>query len=330
MINKITILCINQDIITIAVLCTTIKQVYSKCPVAATIKPCSCYDSGDSRSLSCYSANITDVKGLFQNISKALDEKDRQFDSLSLSLQSVAELPAQAFADIKFKKVSISGSKVLKHIDGDLLKGNSDSVIEFSASSLNLTDNLDIYNLVNSLEHLETLTLSRNNLNIIPENAFKEHKNLTTLKITSEQHLKISGNAFKSLGSSLRYMEIASANITAISDNAFAFDDTLKENLRLILNTDTIDLSGISKSAFAGAKRPISLVLIKDKTILYLDEAVFSTFMKGNPLNEVMTQIDCTECKNVWLKKPEFATQVNGIFCTNGLELNDPKNFVGC
>ena len=89
-------------------------------------------------------------------------------------------------------------------------------------------------------------------------------------------------------------------------------------------------MSGISKSASRDAKRPVSLLLFNDKGITYLDESTFGTFMTENPLNEVITHISCSDCKNVWLKKPEFKSHVNGLFCTNGRKLVDPRNFAGC
>ncbi|CAG2172403.1 unnamed protein product [Oppiella nova] len=307
----------------------TLDQVHSKCPAPALLKPCQCNDDDvDATVLSC-SENMADIKGHFENISKALDEKDRQFEALYISLSNATELPAEAFADLKFKQVLIKGSNI-KHIDPQIFKGTTDSVVELQLYWLSIANNSDIFDMINMLDNLEILLIADCNLHTIPENAFKEHKNLTTLKIGGEKLAKISGNAFRALGSSLRYMSISSANITAISDNAFAFDDSLKTNLRLILSTDTIDMSGISKAAFKGAKRPVSLVLLDDKTITYLDESTFSTFMTENPLNEVITQINCNECRNAWLMKPEFKSHVNGIYCTNGLDLNDPTNFAGC
>jgi len=101
-------------------------------------------------------------------------------------------------------------------------------------------------------------------------------------------------------------------------------------NLRIVCQENDIDMSGENKCAFTTGKRPVSLVLIDNKAFEYMDESIIGTFLKQNQLNEVITQIDCNDCRNVWLKGQEFETRADGMICENAKYFFDQDNFIGC
>jgi len=75
-------------------------------------------------------------------------------------------------------------------------------------------------------------------------------KNLESFSSNWINYPKISENVFKSLGSTLRYVEIINATIVTIDCNAFVLNDTKGYNLRIVWQENDIDMSGENKCAF--------------------------------------------------------------------------------
>ena len=155
-----------------------IDKAQTKCPDERKIAPCTCNDYYGPIRLGCKVSNIDDIKGLFQNISKALDANEKLIDEFLLADVTFSELPGHLFGDLTFKSVAFLNFTNLNYMDEQLFNGTETSIETIIFEKLNLTDRANMFKAINTLVNLRELILTEVDFHTIPENAFETHSKL--------------------------------------------------------------------------------------------------------------------------------------------------------
>ncbi|XP_054164788.1 uncharacterized protein LOC128962439 [Oppia nitens] len=320
-----------QNFIIITIWCLILAQLInaSKCPKPELLKPCTCVEISSKPYLDCTADHNLNLPELFAKLSRELPREERYFENIHISGDKIVELPANMFADIKFHRVELKDCQNLRSIDRHVFNGTVDSIRSLSLIRLPLNesnDNTAVFDIINSLHSLQELYFESINLNTVPNNAFSKLDNLSLISFRRVSTNSIGKNVFKQL-KSLRFLEFYEVNTLNISDNAFSFDET-DVRLRFIIIFSAFNNSVISGQTFDGMLRPVTLIFLHNDKIQYISKDTFNRFIQQNPSHELIAHIDCNDCRNYWLLM--ISKQNNGIYCTNGRQLNDKRNFINC
>ena len=126
--------------------------------------------------------------------------------------------------------------------------------------------------------------------------------------------------------------------IHSIDSNAFNFDKHSDKKLVIEFNDCHINGSAFAEYSFNGTKTETVLVFnntIGTSQLKYLDEKVFENFMNDvdelNQIYLVNNELDCEDCKNVWLRKHmKLQSKIKPLKCSNGLDFNAFDTFNKC
>lgn len=129
--------------------------------------------------------------------------------------------------------------------------------------------------------------------------------------------------------------------MTEIPKDVFVFDKKSEIPLDVCLYNNP-KLTKFDGQAFTQMGRPVTLDFSGERFISgsfknqlpVLEEKVFLPFLKANELNNIEMkgqQIDCTDCRNAWIKKDPKLTErvVNGM-CADGLPIKGGNHFANC
>ena len=171
------------------------------CPSPDLITPCVCEDNG----IICGGHSDIDLVNIFQTLEKNLTESEKHFNRFVLKNTLNRELKENTFKDITFDRIVIENCDNLVSINKDtFLETNkiTKALIIRNNRALRSPDN-SIFKAISKFVSLEYLALENNNIDEIPEYAFKSkyayQDKLTEIQIRGKSLSKIGIKAFSSL-----------------------------------------------------------------------------------------------------------------------------------
>ena len=320
------------DLLTVCVI-ICIKQIHCGCNERILIEPCLCYgqlidcnnryDNGYSREL--------DV--VFGKLSKLLNDTHKTFESVIIDNLNITSLNANTVKDLVFKeKIIIQFNSRLETIDDNAFNG-TDSVTTSIVIQYNPRLGL-VFNLLKRFSNVRDITISNNNITQIPNNALDSKQDKLSYISIAETLKRIGSRAFSKLVN-LNHLKIINYkledNLDNIDGQAFAFDQASNITFYLDIDEGNWNLSkALNNKSLSGINRPTLLSLT---SLRILPETIFSPFLSEDKRNEIqikMKTLDCSDCRNGWIKKNEdFVARLNSP-CSNGLVLDSVGNFKGC
>ena len=303
----------------------------SVCPDSNLLKPCICFKD----EIRCGGNEDIDLVKIFQTLEKQLPITGKHFTSFILNNKAVTELKENTFSDITFDYIKIEECSKLKSIDQNAFS-KTDLVTKQITIWYNPSlSSPSIFTTLSKFINITMIHLLNNNITEIPSKAFENHQDkLKEFSITGLK--KIGNNAFSQLRN-LGSLGIEYSLIDSIPENEFEFYEESKEMLTLSLyGNPLLNSSGFSEHSLTKFKRPCTIQLgnISNSKFTYFDERVFLPFLRSNSKNTIQLidgSVDCSDCRNFWLKKnPNLLNQLIDLKCSNGKLLNDPGTFQDC
>ena len=189
-------------------------------------------------------------------------------------------------------------------------------------------------NLLKRFSNVRDITISNNNITQIPNNALDSKQDKLSYISIAETLKRIGSRAFSKLVN-LNHLKIINYkledNLDSIDGQAFAFDQTSNITFYLDIDEGNWNLSkALNNKSLSGINRPTLLSLT---SLRILPETIFSPFLSEDKRNEIQIKkktLDCSDCRNGWIKKnKDFVARLNSP-CSNGLVLDSVGNFKGC
>ena len=306
-----------------------IETTSSVCPDSSLLKPCSCMTD----EIHCRVSIDIDLVKIFETLGKQLLKKGKHFKKFVLAYVKNTELKENTFSDVTFDAIRIFSNENLRSIHK-----NTFTKTDLVTKQVRIEENLSltspdgsIFEALQKFVHAEKIHLYNNNITEIPSNAFSNNQDqLSYLALGGPSMSKIGDNAF-SRSKNLSRLDIGYTSIDFISEKAFEFYEESNQSLVIYLvNNKYLDTSSFSENSPSNIKRK-TFVYLDDSRFKYLDEKVFYPFFKSNPKNGISSSVDCSDCRNFWLKMKSSMLNAKSIpQCLNEKSLNDPANFIGC
>ncbi|KAG5676868.1 hypothetical protein PVAND_006675 [Polypedilum vanderplanki] len=253
-----------------------VKIVFAQCPWHRDIPDlqtsCLCaYNLGQELSVQCDQVD-------FSILASALDKYARTtpLDLLYINNSTIKKLENNVFVNLKLHNVQLSSCK-LKQIEDNAFMGQSDHL-----KNLNLQDNLLEQAPIRALSHLRKLNLldlSKNKINVIPNDAFKSLTNLATLKLM-DNNVTLERYAFRGLENCLKNLNLKGTKQKRIPDavrglKTLAFLDLSQNGIRELpgfggiktfegldsltaLNLERNLIQSLGETSFQGARKTLS------------------------------------------------------------------------
>ena len=302
----------------------------AKCPTI-DLSPCTC--SPDDHII-CSGETINDLRDFVERLSKSLPYGAKNFRSLSLDHTSITEIGENAFMDITFDKININSNKLLSFIHENAFF-ETDKVTK----ELDIYNNPKLTNQANSIFKaldkfivLETLELYNNDIDALPFEALKSNigyqDTLKRISLGGSSYKKLGRDAFSSLRN-LTTLSLFNISLDQVSEYTFEFGENSDVNLTILF--DNVSLAKFTKKSFLNIKRTTNLVF--ESNVEYMDQAVFEPYLVQNSDNIIMVEkgiFNCSDCRNRWLKKKEFANQTQDIYCGQTDKKIDQAKFADC
>ncbi|CAG2112809.1 unnamed protein product, partial [Medioppia subpectinata] len=277
------------------------------CPDATLIKaPCKFVEVANIKcAIECDSGNALDLVVLFKSLQTSLKAEEKTFVRFVLKNWKITELPANVFADIVFDAIIIEDAQSLKKIHPAAFNGGAYRVKRLDIVNTPVNEAVvtggDLFTAIQSLPNLANLRLIKTNLTMIPasDNAAIEEIQYTAFPISSvasKDPLEI-----RLIADHLSYNALVATTFSGINrpvslyvtDNGFQY---------------------IKQAIFEGGiNRPVSLY-VTDNGFQYIKQAIFEGFVKQNPLNVIISDTDCEDTNNDWLRKT-YPKQWNDVNC---------------
>lgn len=272
-----------------------------------TLSPCTCYviPSTTGRAIECSGDSNVNLTDIFGRLSRDLSGKDKHFQQFMLRNTRVVEFPENVFSDIQFVQIQVIRASSFRRIHERALIGTGSSLssINFEDTPIdNGQDNYDLFKVIQGLTSLQVLVIANTSLTNIPTNGLRNHPALAKVAIIYNDKLEVIGsNVFNNL-SRLVNLNLGNNKLTNIAEYAFAMsqvNDTNDFHLKLIGNA--LNHTMISGKAFEGINRPVVLFLNNDG-YNYIPEPTYEVFVKQNTGNIIISDTDCTDPGNDWLR----------------------------
>jgi len=280
----------------------------------------------------------TDIYSTLLNINSNLNENDTYFKELYIYGSDQVVLQANTFEDIKSTEITFMNFYKLTLVNIDAFNGTENLIKKLLIANTPLVDfthNDTTYNkygiflAINKLIELDELYLQNTSIKVIPDNAFVNTTKLQVIQFKGPTE-QIGASAFSKL-TQLKRLMLLDHKLKHLSNMAFAFDTSLV-TLNITLYPEfgyEFDMNNLSKDVYTGIKRPIKLDISMNK-LAYLNESVYGHFIKQNSKNYVVKfNLDCQDCRNLWLWNRKYVKQVHGIGC-QGTWFYDHKIFLNC
>ena len=303
------------------------------CPEPNLIAPCTC----NSISITCSGEEPIELEKIFENLKNKLNEKQKYFYELVINNTVITELTDNMFKDIKFHTIFIHGAHSLRKIHEKAFQGTKAHTKLFVLKKCKNFDSLELFDILNSFENIETISISNINLTEIPAHIFKPLKKLYSVAFIGPNFERIGEKAFEELRT-IRFIDIVNTSISYIPDNIFVFKSSdIRLHIGLFYNQ--INGTGFSAGAFANIGRPAKIHFMgfiddnDSDRIKFLDKNVFQPFLDANKDNKIVLKyevLDCNDCRNQWLKNAEYANRVYLLRCSNERPFDSEENFISC
>ena len=293
------------------------------------MSPCFC----DNPVFKCLGYDYIFISKIFQQI----DEKytwSKDFYKILINNQAIDEIGENIFHNSTFREIKIYGCSGLKFFNKNAFSKTLTKTEKITISFNERLGDLSVFQAINKLTAVREIELTYNNLSEIPSQAFNNNQtNLWHLTISGPSINKIGQRSFISLVN-LKELHIGGTNIDFIPDFAFELKDSTNYPIYIYLdNSSMISSNSFAENAFANTRRPTLLNLNNNK-ITFLNETVFLPLLQANNLNKInmygVQGFDCNDCENNWIKTNSMFNKIVLLKCSNGNELDDPRNFENC
>ncbi|CAG2116924.1 unnamed protein product [Medioppia subpectinata] len=310
-----------NDVVNLLVVAALMAMVTADkiCPDATLIKaPCKFVEVANIKcAIECDSGAL-DLVAIFKSLQTSLKAEEKTFVRFVLKNSKITELPANVFADINFDAIIIEDALSMKKIHQAAFNGGAYRVKRLDIINTPVNEDTitggDLFAAIQSLPNLANLRLIKTNLTMISANGIKSMNELMHIYIEQNKALKIIGhNAFVNLPK-LKTLEIKDNAIEKILYTAFPINTVAsKDPLEIRLIADHLSYDALVATTFDAINRPVSLY-VTDNGFQYIKQAIFESFVKQNPLNVIISDTDCEDTNNDWLRKT-YPKQWNDVNC---------------
>lgn len=236
-----------------------LSVAFAYCPSAQSLSPCSC----DHYGINCMRAQSTD------DLSRAFrsgDSTNRDHRELWIQKTPVRSFPRAVLGSFRFAEIHIDLNSNLSSFALASLSGFASElrVLTLYKNQLRAFD----FTQVSTFTKLETLNLGGNQLDLIPDDAFRS-RSLRTLVLSENPIRSISQRAFASLNG-LRDLRLDNTRIVTLGRHSLAIP---RADRQLKINLANSNIARIDENAFYGTA-PL-LLQLSNNNMTTLDGDVF-------------------------------------------------------
>ena len=296
------------------------------------MNPCRC---ATNRTIVCEGDDFFDMKSLFQKLSRSIEnESDKKFNELVMNNTAINALEDNFTSNITFRKITIKDALSLSKISAKAFGKNTETVRDFvivGESQVGEDKYVnELFDALSSLVNAKRIWMNRNKLKMISSVGFGKvagyNRALIDLNFnrfsTTNGHIRSVGNyAFYYLNN-LRHLYLSHQKIDYIPANAFDFEKRSNQTLYIYLGNNRLNNTSFERGVFLNSKRPIHLELYWNHQLNYLDEQIWSPFLKLDKRNRIRlgdNPLAC-DCKSYWIvrDKQKFKDQIANVKCKVG------------
>ena len=243
-----------------------------------------------------------------QEVMSRIGKTRKHFETFRISNAMITELKANTFGVVTFDEIVIEDCIRLETIDELAFKGTdrvTKTLIIRDNPKLSSPNN-SIYRVLNKFVNIETIYLTSNNINEIPDHAFSgELTKLRRLTFSSIRFNKLGKFAFAKLPS-LEFLNFGYVEFDHIPVQAFIFEEVLRRKLTITfknIQTMTQDGRSIFKyGSLANINRTTDIIFHGHQSLLTLDWIDIGNFLKNNEKNTIDigdSYLDCDCCSKI-------------------------------
>ncbi|KAI1291969.1 Oplophorus-luciferin 2-monooxygenase non-catalytic subunit [Halotydeus destructor] len=319
--------------------CHPLSFVHFDCPAKEVVDPCKCLTWEPSSNgtdteveIVCRDnrSNETSLSELFRVINDHTfqTEGTHHFESLRLENTAISAIRGEIFGAISFRNVDLFNNLDLSSFDLNSFNQSLTSLESLCIQGSPLVDNdHKLFSALSGFVNLETLILSNNQLEGLPEGLFNQ------VVLTNLSYVDLSGNNITELGrkSFAKLPELSRLNldnnqITKLTNETFSFDQEESAMALIFLRYNNLTADSFEKGMFLDVEKTV-FVYMNHNQITHVDEAIFRPIVEAK--NDLFFALwnnpfEC-DCRSKWLLElPDyFKKRFHGIKCQDKREIWD-------